>query len=78
MREKEGVAERNHDVPVPALATPVALLKGLRITCGSNNAAGELLGVKLPVVGMGEDRCFKPKLQHVEGVKHHTRCPEGS
>lgn len=35
-REKEGVAERNHDVPVPALATPVALLKGLRVTCGSN------------------------------------------
>lgn len=76
-REKEGVAERNHDVPVPALATPVALLKGLRITCGSNNAAGELLGVKLPVVGMDEDRCFKPKLQHVEGGKAPNQMPRG-
>lgn len=71
------MAERNHDVPFPALAAPVALLKGLRVTCSSNNTAGELLGVKLPVMAMGEDRCFKPKLQHVEGGKAPNQMPRG-
>lgn len=73
------MAKRNHDVlaTLAALATPVALLKGLRITCGSNNAAGEMLGVKLPVMGMGEDRCFKPKLQHVEWGKAPNQTPRG-